>query len=105
MKAEELKAIPLYKPFHTGYGYRTPNPYKYSVKVKLPNGKYKLIHFGHYNYHHYKDKIGLWSFADHNDPKRRAAYRARHGKIKLKNGRFAYKDKTSPEYWAWHYLW
>ena len=45
------------------------------------------------------------TFIDHGDTKIRDAWRARHSKIKLKDGRFAYKVKTSPEWWSWTLLW
>lgn len=63
--------------------------------VYLPSGK--KIHFG------------IWppafgTFLDHNDSKKRAAYRARHGKI-LRDGKKAYLDPESPAYWSWNVLW
>jgi hypothetical protein len=48
---------------------------------------------------------GMSDFTINKDPVRRRLYRARHGKIKLKDGRFAYKVKTSPSYWSWNLLW
>lgn len=45
------------------------------------------------------------TFIDHGDTKKRDAWRARHSKIKLKNGEFAYKVKTQPEYWSYYLLW
>lgn len=56
----------------------------------------KTIHFG---------AAGMSDFTIHKDKERRDRYRARHGKIKLKNGRPAYTVKTSPAYWSWHILW
>ncbi len=44
-------------------------------------------------------------FTIHKDPERRRLYRARHGKIRLKDGRLAYKTKTSASYWSWNLLW
>ena len=35
----------------------------------------------------------------------RKSFRARMMGIKRKDGTFAYKDKTSPAYWALNYLW
>lgn len=67
----------------------------------------KWISFGNVNYNHYRDVTGLnvYSHLDHNDPKRRAAYRARHSKILLKDGTPAYKNKNQPSYWSYYYLW
>ena len=45
------------------------------------------------------------TFIDHGDTKKRDAWRARHSKIKLKNGELAYQVKTQPEYWSYHLLW
>jgi len=75
---------------------------KYMV---LYNGK--KIHFGDKRYKHYKDNtpLKLYSHLDHKDPKRRANYRNRHKAIKLKDGSYAYKNKNSPSYWSYNYLW
>lgn len=57
-----------------------------------------------------KINFGLWpfkgdgTFLDHNDTKIRNAWRARHSKI-LKDGREAYKNRESPEYYSWEILW
>ena len=56
----------------------------------------KIINFGS------KDDS---TFIDHNDEKKRSAWRARHMKIKNKQGQSVYKLKTSPSYWSWHLLW
>ncbi len=48
---------------------------------------------------------GMSDFTIHKDPERRRRYRARHGKIRLKDGRLAYKVKTSSAYWSWNLLW
>jgi hypothetical protein len=64
---------------------------KYMV---LYNGK--TIHFG---------AKGMSDYTIHRDKDRRDRYRARHSKIKLKNGKPAYKVKTSPAFWSWHLLW
>lgn len=54
------------------------------------------IHFGARGYEDY---------LMHQDDDRRDNYRARHGAIKLVNGRFAYKDPRQPAYYSWHILW
>jgi hypothetical protein len=77
--------------------------------VVSPNGK--TIHFGAIKngipMDQYKDStgVGLYSKYDHNDEKRRDNYRARHSKIKIKDGSYAYKNKDQPSYWSWHFLW
>lgn len=63
--------------------------------INTPSG---WIHFGVYPF-----KIG--TYLDHGNDKIREAWRARHSKIKLKNGNIAYKDPQSPEYYAWRILW
>ena len=55
-----------------------------------------IIHFG--------SKTGK-TFIDHGDEKKKKDWQARHSKIKLGDGRFAYKVKTSPEYWSWNLNW
>ena len=71
----------------------------------------KWIHFGAIKNNvpmdQYKDStgLGLYSKYDHKDPKRRENYRNRHRAIKLKDGSYAYKNKSSSSYWSWHYLW
>ena len=69
---------------------------------KTKNKKYYVI---------YLDKrinFGAKNMSDytiHKDPERRRRYRARHMKIKNKQGQPVYKLKTSPAYWSWHILW
>ncbi len=45
------------------------------------------------------------TYIDHHDTKKRAAWRARHSKIKNGDGRYVYKLKTSPSFWSWNILW
>jgi hypothetical protein len=45
------------------------------------------------------------TYIDHHDDQKRRAWRARHSKILLKDGRPAYTVKGQPEYWSWHLLW
>jgi hypothetical protein len=47
---------------------------KYMTKV---DGRY--VHFGDSRYQHYRDRIGLYTAMDHNDPERRRLYYSRHG--------------------------
>lgn len=58
----------------------------------------KIIHFGLWPFK------GNGTYIDHHDEKIRKAWRARHSKIN-KNGKPAYKDKSSPEYYSWNLLW
>ena len=57
-----------------------------------------------------KINFGLWpfegegTFIDHQDKKLRTQWRARHRKI-LKDGKPAYKNPDSPEYYSWNILW
>ncbi len=81
----------LYKPFKS----KAKNK-KYSVYVKGPTGKPRLIHFGDNRYEHFKDKIGEWSHLDHGDPQRKKNYYSRHGKA---------TSKDTPKYWSHKILW
>ena len=82
----------LYKPFKS----KAKNK-KYSVYVKSDNKKgYKIVHFGDNRYSQFKDKIGVYSKLDHNDPKRKKAYYDRHGKE---------AKKDSAKYFSHKYLW
>ena len=85
-----------YKPFFDEN--LTPKNKKYSVYVYDNNGKLKLIHFGDIRYQHYKDQIGLYSYLDHNDKKRRNLYRIRH-----KNDHI--EDPSYPGFWSYNFLW
>ena len=46
------------------------------IRAHLPDGSF--VDFGHPGYEHYRDKTGLWSHLDHNDPERRKRFHARH---------------------------
>ena len=59
----------------------------------------KRINFGLYPF------SGSGAFIDHKDDKLKSAWIARHSKIKLKDGRLAYKVKDSPEYLSYNILW
>ena len=58
----------------------------------------KLINFGSYPF----SKYG--AYIDHHDDDIRNAWRARHSKIMV-DGKPAYLNKFSPEYYSWHLLW
>ena len=98
IQAQKLKQNkPLYSPFWNEY--ITPEHKKYSVYVINEDTRQKkLIHFGDNRYEHYKDLIGLYSYLDHNDPKRRALYRKRHAKDRI-------NDINTSGYWSYWYLW
>lgn len=58
----------------------------------------KRVPFGAKGYEHFKDRaLGKYSNLNHNDPKRREAYRKRH--------RGEETRKFSSGYFAWKYLW
>lgn len=65
---------------------------KYDV---YKNNKY-ITSFGDNRYDQYKDKIGLYSYKDHNDKERKRLYYARHGKK---------ADPESAKYFSHKYLW
>ena len=75
---------------------------KYMVVV---NGK--TIHFGSLSNEHYKDTtgLGLYTYLDHNDEKRRASYLARAKGIRDKNGNLTWQDKNSANYYSINFLW
>jgi len=75
---------------------------KYSVIT--PSGK--VVHFGDKRYGHFKDKaLGVYKDLDHNDTARRRSYRRRARGIRNKKGRAVYKDKESPAYYSYRFLW
>lgn len=48
---------------------------------------------------------GAKTYIDHRDEKKRASWKARHTKIKLKSGKLAYKDPRQPAFWSHRILW
>lgn len=62
-----------------------------------PSGK--IINFGLWPYK------GKGTYIDHKDDKIRNAWRARHEKIKTKEGRYAYKDPYHASFYSWWLLW
>ena len=87
----DYSSRPLNKPF------KSPIKGKKYTIIIMDKGKRKVIHFGDSNLGQFKDKIGLYSSKDNNDPKRRKAFYDRFG------GRST--DKTSPLYYSQRYLW
>jgi hypothetical protein len=57
------------------------------------------VNFGLYPY------SGAGSYLDHQDDNIKRAWRARHSKITLKDGRLAYKVRNTPEFLSWNILW
>ena len=57
----------------------------------------KKVHFGDSRYQHYKDTtpITAYSHLDHNDPKRKKSYYARHGPA----------EPNTAKYFSHRYLW
>lgn len=82
----------LYKPFKSKQKGK-----KFSVYVKSPTGRPRLIHFGAAGMDDWRSGTAT--------PAQRKSFRARMKGIKRKDGSFAYKDKNSPAYWALTYLW
>ena len=64
--------------------------------ITSPSGK--KINFGLYPF------SGEGAYIDHKNDKLRDAWRARHSKI-LKDGKPAYLDKESPEFYSYNLLW
>ena len=75
----------------TEFGKSTTTNKRYYV---VYNGK--IINFG---------QPGAHTYADGATVQKRDAYRARHRKIKLKDGSFAYKNKNQASFWAYRLLW
>ena len=82
---------PLNKPFKS-----TVAGKKYSVFVK-DGDKIKKVNFGAKGMDDWRSGTAT--------KEQRKSFRARMMGIKRKDGSFAYKDKTSPAYWALNYLW
>ena len=83
------------------YKLNTPFPSKvkgkkYSVYV-MDNGKRKKINFGAKGMDDWRSGTAT--------KEQRKSFRARMSGIKRKDGTYAYKDKTSPAYWSYNYLW
>ena len=63
----------------------------------MDNGKRKKVNFGAKGMPDWRSGTA--------SKEQRKSFRARMKGIKRKDGSFAYKDKTSPAYWALNYLW
>jgi len=64
--------------------------------IRSPSGK--LINFGVWPF------SGKGTFLDHGDEKIQTAWKARHSKI-MRDGKPAYLNPESPEYYSWEILW
>jgi len=64
--------------------------------IRSPAGK--LINFGQWPH------TGKGAFIDHGDEKIKEAWKARHSKI-MKDGKPAYLNPESAEFYSWHILW
>ena len=82
----------LYKPFPSKLQTK-----KYSVLVKNDRGGTKIIHFGLKGSKDFRQGTAT--------EKERDAYRARASKVKKKDGSLAVRDKNSPAYWSYTFLW
>ena len=74
---------------------------KYDVYIVLnrnPLNKKYIVSFGQKGMEQYKDKFGHYKDLDHNDKKRKDAYRSRHKNDNINDPNFA-------GYWSWNYLW
>ena len=75
----------------------------------LPDGR--RVRFGHRDYEHYHDRVpvrlggGRWSSHNHNDLRRRASYRARHGALRCKDGSVCVDRRLTPAWFSYHFLW
>ena len=67
----------------------------------------KWVHFGDTRYEQYEDITPLQIYKDQNhyDIKRRDTYRKRALHIKDRNGNLTCLDKSSPNHWAFRFLW
>ena len=90
MTIEQIKEK-AFKLGATSIGYSTRKGKKYEIEYAG-----HIIHFG--------SDVGQ-TFLDHHDETIRNAWRARHHKIKNKNGEYVYKLKTSPSFWSNALLW
>lgn len=71
-------------------------------KSKAKNKRYYVIYNGkRINF----GQPGAYTYSDGASEQKRSAFRARHSKIKLSDGTFAYKNKNQPSFWSYHILW
>jgi hypothetical protein len=85
------KDRPLNKPFPSSVKGK-----KFSVIV-MKDGKRKKVNFGAKGMDDWRSGTAT--------KEQRKSFRARMKGIKRADGSYAYKDKTSPAYWALNYLW
>lgn len=69
------------------------------------------VSFGDRRYEHFRDTVpvsaggGQWCDLNHEDQRRRKAYRARHGALTCKNGQRCVGRRLSPAWFSYHFLW
>lgn len=83
-----------------GYRFEPANDMIHKYKVLVYDNKTKkdkYVYFGSILYQHYNDRIGLFSYLNHNDIKRRRSFRDRFDRFKNK--------KETAGWFAYHYLW
>jgi len=68
-----------------------------AILVNKVTGREKLIHFGDSRYQQYRDRLGVYSYLDHGDEKRRKNYIKRHSAHSFK--------PYSANYFSRYYLW
>lgn len=68
-------------------------------KYDVYHNNKKILSFGARDYEHYFDKFGEFEKLNHNDKKRREAYRRRSEGIGNLN------NPLSSNFWSYHYLW
>ena len=66
-------------------------------KITLPDSQ--VIHFGQWPF-----TTGKVTYIDHHNDDVKDAWQARHSKI-LKDGKPAYLNPNSPEFYSWRLLW
>ena len=87
-----MRNVTLYQPFPS-----KNKKNKFSVYVMSDKGRPKLINFGARGYGDYKSGTA--------GEKQRVGYLARAKAVKNKKGELVYKNKDTPAYWSYHYLW
>ncbi len=92
---QKVKSIARSKNIKNWESLKYSNAKDKRFSIISPNGK--LINFGLRN-----PKIG--TFIDHGNTTIRKNWQARHKKI-MKDGKPAYLNKESPEYYSWNLLW
>lgn len=80
-------------------GYQIYVSSRKNKKYDVYDGNKYICSFGYGPMQQYRDKLGHYSDLDHNDEKRRKAFKSRFKKLIDK------KDKNKPTYWSNAILW